>query len=111
MAKKMIPDEVRQEVTRIIDDFNERVFKGSKSEVAYFGEIKGKNLFLKRKEYGKVSPVARLTYTGDMKDWEFAIFRWTRDNYDPDEWFFPGVEFVDGTIEGAMKAGLEAYPV
>ena len=65
----------------------------------------------KRKEYGKISPVARLTYTGDMKEWEFAIFKWTREQYDPDEWFFPGSNLFDGTIEGAMKAGLEAYPV
>ena len=57
------------------------------------------------------SPVARLTYTGDMKKWEFAIFKWTRERYDPDEWFFPGSNLFDGTIEGAMKAGLEAYPV
>jgi hypothetical protein len=26
-----------------------------------------------------------------------------------DECFFPGEDWVDGTIEGAMKAGLEAY--
>ena len=30
--------------------------------------------------------------------------------YDAEEWFFPGEEHIDGTIEGAMKAGLEAYP-
>ena len=28
-----------------------------------------------------------------------------------DEWMFPGNQYLDGTIEGAMKAGLEAYPV
>jgi hypothetical protein len=26
-------------------------------------------------------------------------------------WMFPGGEHVDGTVEGAMRAGLEAYPV
>ena len=31
--------------------------------------------------------------------------------YDPEEWFFPGAGDVNGTIEGAMKAGLKAYPV
>ena len=46
-----------------------------------------------------------------MKKWGFAIFKWSSDKYDPDEWFFPGVEYVDGTIEGAIKATLEAYPV
>jgi hypothetical protein len=44
-------------------------------------------------------------------NWEFAIFKWSTERYDPDEWFFPGAEYVDGTVEGAMMAGLHAYPV
>ena len=27
------------------------------------------------------------------------------------ESMFPGSEFVDGTVEGAMRAGMKAYPV
>jgi hypothetical protein len=46
-----------------------------------------------------------------MDKWEFAIFKWSSEKYAPNEWMFPGSEFVDGTIEGAMRAGLEAYPV
>jgi hypothetical protein len=46
-----------------------------------------------------------------MNDWGFAIFKWSSERYDPDEWMFPGSELLDGTIEGAMKAGLQAYPV
>ena len=111
MAKKEIPAEVRDEITRIVQKFNKKTFKGREDQVFYFAEIKKNFLYLKRKEYGKLAPVARLTYTGDMKEWEFAIFKWTWDGYDPDEFFFPGAEFVDGTIEGAMKAGLEAYPI
>jgi hypothetical protein len=45
-----------------------------------------------------------------MGDWEFAIFKYSDGNYDADEWMFPASEHVDGTIEGAMRAGLEAYP-
>ena len=26
------------------------------------------------------------------------------------EWMFPGSQYLDGTLEGAMRAGLEAYP-
>ena len=26
------------------------------------------------------------------------------------EWMIPGIGQFDGTVEGAMKAGLEAYP-
>jgi len=111
MAKKVIPKEIQQEIIEIIDNFNKRHFRGRMEVVAYFAELKGKFLYLKRKEFGKISPVARLTYTGDMKEWEFAIFKWSREQYDPEKWFFPGSQFVDGTVEGAMKAGLEAYPV
>jgi len=38
----------------------------------------------------------------------FAINKWTWSGYDPDEFLFPGAEFVDGTVEGAIKAGLDA---
>jgi hypothetical protein len=44
-----------------------------------------------------------------MEDWSFAIYKYSDERYDEEEWFFPGSEHVDGTIEGAMKAGLEAY--
>ncbi len=36
---------------------------------------------------------------------------WSTEIYDPDECMFSGSEFVDGTIEGAMRAGMKAYPV
>ena len=45
-----------------------------------------------------------------MDGWEFAIYKHSSERYDPDEWFFPGAGNVDGTVEGAMEAGLEAYP-
>jgi hypothetical protein len=46
-----------------------------------------------------------------MEHWEFAIYRYSDERYDPDEWFFTGAEELDGTIEGAMRAGLQAYPL
>jgi hypothetical protein len=45
-----------------------------------------------------------------MNNWGFAIYKYSAGRYNPDEWF-PGDEYVDGTIEGAMMAGLHAYPV
>ncbi|MDY0078283.1 MAG: hypothetical protein RBR87_13525 [Bacteroidales bacterium] len=111
MAKTVIPEEAKKEINKIIDDFNNEYFHDDLEDLYYFAEFKGKFLYLKRKEFDNISPVVRLTYTGDMKDWDFAIFKWSREEYDPEEFFFPGVEYVDGTIEGAMKAGLEAYPV
>ncbi len=110
MTKATISKEIQQEVSDIIDAFNQKTFKGS-TDVMYLPKFKGSFLYLDRKEFDKISPVARLKYTGNIKKWDFAIFKWSRESYDPDEWFFPGVEHVDGTIEGAMKAGLVAYPI
>jgi hypothetical protein len=45
-----------------------------------------------------------------MQHWDFATYTYSAGCYDPDRWFFPGAEEVDGTIEGAMRAGLKAYP-
>jgi len=51
-----------------------------------------------------------LEYAGNIDNWDFAIYKYSNERYDPDEWFFTGAGYVDGTVEGAMKAGLEAYP-
>ena len=40
-----------------------------------------------------------------------SIYRHSRNLYDPAEWMFPGANLVNGTVEGAMKAGMEAYPM
>jgi hypothetical protein len=45
-----------------------------------------------------------------MNHWDFAIYKYSDEAYDSDEWFFTGAEEVDGTIVGAMRAGLKAYP-
>ena len=103
MAKIIIPKEIQQEVAGIIEAFNNRQFRGRTDTVAYYAEMQGKFLYLNRKEYGKISPVARLTFTGDMEEWEFAIFKWSREQYDPDEWMFPGFNLFDGTIYSSQN--------
>jgi hypothetical protein len=108
MAKKGIPNEVKEDVEAIVQRFNKSRIKDPNR--FYVPRYKGKFLYLDRNEYGRTSHVCRLEYTGKMKDWSFAIYKYSGGRYDDDEWFFPGVEHVDGTIEGAMKAGLEAYP-
>ncbi len=110
MAKAIITKEIQQKASDLIDAFNKKFFKGS-TDIMYVPKFKGKFLYLDRIEFGRLSPVVRLKYTGDIKKWEFAIFKWSTETFDPDEWFFPGSEHVDGTIEGAMKAGMAAYPV
>jgi len=48
--------------------------------------------------------------TPDPKEgWYFAIYKYSDERYDEEDWFFPGNEFVDGTVKGALKAGMEAY--
>ena len=107
MGKKLIPDDIREEVTNIIDKFNKKELQGS--GCTYVSKFRGKFLYLYRYVYGKEIPTCRLKYNGKLDDWEFAIFKWSSESYDPDEFFFPGIDLVDGTIGGAMKAGIEAY--
>ncbi|MCF8235644.1 MAG: hypothetical protein K9G67_12100 [Bacteroidales bacterium] len=111
MKKSTIPPNIKEEVLQRIDQFNNTHLAHLKDKVEYMAEFKGKFLYLNRKEFFDVSPVARLTYKGKMNNWDFAIFKWSIEQYDPEEDYFPGVEELNGAIEGAMKAGLKAYPV
>lgn len=104
-----IPEEVRREVEETVGRFNRK--ESRRNDCFYLVHFRGGHCYLDRADYGQVGPICRLAYTGKMDNWEFAIFTWSSEKYDPDEWMFPGSQFVDGTIEGAMKAGLEAYPV
>lgn len=104
----MIPADVKRAVEETIRRFNGDTW--AQGECYYEAEFKGRHCFLHRSDYGHIGPICRLTYTGKMDGWEFAIFKWSSESYDPDEWMFPGSEFVDGTVEGAMKAGQQAYP-
>ena len=76
----------------------------------YEAQFQGPYCYLHRADYGRLGPICRLTYTGTMDGWEFAIFKWSSERYDPNEWTFGGSDLVDGTVAGAMRAGLEAYP-
>ena len=108
MAK--IQARLKQKIDKVVQQFNDHELKGINSY--YATRYKGRYLYLDRNDYGTGErEICRLTYTGERDNWEFAIFKHSRDRYDPEEMFFPGAEFVDGTIEGAMKAGLEAYPI
>lgn len=115
MSKASIPPEIKVEVQKLIDEFNreyfgEDVFK-TFGIVGYSARFKSKFLYLDRDQHGSPSPICRLTWNGKMDNWDFAIYKYTDNRYAPDEWFFPGQEYVDGTVTGAMKAGMEAYPV
>jgi hypothetical protein len=108
MAKKGIPEEVKRQANEIVMQFNKNGI--ADLNVSYLTRYGGRFLYLDRVSYGHSGPICRLEYTGDINQWEFAIFKYSDGKYDPEEWLFPGSEHVDGTIEGAMKAGIEAYP-
>ena len=107
MARRSIPDEVKQQVVQIVERFNEKKLSGTGSY--YCPRWKGVFLYLDRVDFGTACQICRLKYTGDIRKWQFAIFKYSSERYDPDERWFPGAEYVDGTIAGAMKAGMQAY--
>jgi len=108
MPSKRIPDEIKNQVEARITAFNREVLQDG--NVSYLARYKGAFLYLDRSAYGQVGSICRLQYAGTIDGWEFAIYKYSDGRYDADEWLFPGSEHVDGTIEGAMRAGMAAYP-
>ena len=109
MPKPKLTPEIKLEADAIVARFNVEQLKG-KPWAHYVTNYRGAHLYLGHQLGGKFGPICRLTYTGDMSKWDFAIYKYSGGHYDPEEWMFPGAEEVDGTIEGAMRAGLKAYP-
>ena len=108
MRTRGITEAVRQEVVQIVEQFNRDVLRSE--AVGYRPRFRGTYLYLDRADDGRPSPICRLRYTGEMDHWEFAIYKYSDERYDADDWFFPGSQHLDGTVAGAMRAGLEAYP-
>jgi hypothetical protein len=107
MSKKTIPDEVKEDALRTIERFNLREL--AKTGSCYIARFQGKYLYLDREDFGDISPICRLEYTGAGKPWGFAIYKYSADRYDPEECWFSGFELADGTVKGALKAGMAAY--
>ena len=109
MAKNSIPDDVKEQVEAIVEKFNQTMSRYP--DTHFFAvRFRGAHVYLDRREGHIVSQNGRLTWTGDMNAWGFAIYKYSSERYDPDEWFFPGAKYLNGTVEGALKACLEAYP-
>ncbi|MBN2305476.1 MAG: hypothetical protein JXQ72_13405 [Anaerolineae bacterium] len=108
MSKQRIPDDIRQQVEAIVEQFNQNVVKDA--DRFFVTRYRGLYVYLDRYADGiNASQRGRIKYTGAMKDWEFAIFKYSSETYDPDEWMFPGSQYLNGTVEGALKACAEAY--
>ena len=106
----IIPIELQSELCDRANKFSDQYLK--KSGCRYIPDCRGKFVYLLRStKYDAFERVGRLTYDGDLENMDFAIFQYSTEKYDVNEIFFPGVGLLDGTIEGAMKACLKAYPV
>jgi hypothetical protein len=105
----IIPAIVQDEIHEQIDSFNKKHL--ARKSCKYVTDIKGKFIYLMYLRPGEAPErVSRLTYNGDLKNMSFAIFKYSSETYSSSE-MFPGDGHVNGTLEGAMKAGLEAYPI
>lgn len=129
MAKR-IPKAIQAEVLEIVEAYNKKHKKTFqitfRAQYAYLAKTErdmGSKLMTMLAEKVGISAdmmppmqhrktetkLGRLKWTGDINKWEFAVFRYSREFYDPDEWMFPGAGEIDGTIEGALRAGEEIY--
>jgi len=108
MKSNSIPPAIQELAQEIVENFNRIVLKKS---INYLPRFKGAFLYLDRKDYGGApTEICRLKYAGSIEKWEFAIFKHSSNRYDPEEFMFPGAALLNGTIEGAMLCGMEAYP-
>lgn len=104
-----IPMDIQSEVGRRVTAFNEKEL--AHGTIKYIPRIHGKFIYLLRTRNDEdFENIGRLTYSGNLDAMTFAIFKYSTEKYDPNELSFPGREHINGTLEGAMKAGLEAYP-
>ncbi|OIO89372.1 MAG: hypothetical protein AUK03_14625 [Anaerolineae bacterium CG2_30_64_16] len=100
---------VQAQIAEIVQQFNETAFRYSMCR--YVPRFEGAYLYLDRHDQGRVDPIVRLRWTGDMAGWECEIFRYSSERYESGESLFPESALIDGTVEGAMQAGLQAYPI
>ena len=105
--KVPIPIQVREEALRVVEQFNQIELADTGSR--YIPRFKGRYLYLDREDSGDVGHICRLEYAGPKRGWYFAIYKYSDERYDEEDWFFPGNQLLDGTIEGALKAGMVAY--
>jgi len=130
MAKQSIPTDIQTSVQQIVETHNQMHkmkyqvrFRGKycylsriddQGEETHFMNMAAKMLGLPKSMINQApeieTQIGRLEWSGDMNKWGFAVYKYSRDGYDPEEWMFPGREILDGTIEGALKAGKAIYP-
>ena len=101
---------IKDELTEILLAFNKEHFGNSK-DVGYSLSYRGKYIYITGFRGEIYKKVGRLTYEDDLQDMEFAVYKYSSEKFDPDEFLFPGREHLDGTLKGALKASLELYQI
>ncbi len=103
-----LTDKIKAEISALIDAFNAKLPRNC----AYKPRYNGCYLYLSRADYGSApQPICRLEWRGKSNDWDFVIYKHSSNKYDPNEILYPGMQHIDGTVEGALQCGLEAYPL
>lgn len=110
MKSKTIPKEIQREILKFVDEFNEEELDLINDFYKYIAEFKGNYIYLNIKNNESISEAGRLTYSGDIQKMNFAIYKYSSERYDAYEEFFPGVQYLDGTVKGALYACNTAYP-
>lgn len=110
MKNLKITKEIKQQIEEAVMQFNSVEFDSIGKSYYYFATYRGKFIYLNIQNEETVYKAGRLSYTGDLNDMEFAIYKFSRENYDSDEFMFPGVQYLDGTVNGALQTCNTAYP-
>ncbi len=101
-----IPQEVKTQLEQEVTTFNQT--KLAKASFTFDIITRGKHIYLNvHHQGGPTYKLGRLGYEGDVTDMEFVVYKYSSERYAPEEMFFPGTEHLNGTIQGAMKAGLK----
>ena len=109
MEDYQVPIRVQSEIMDRVQKFNRKYLSEEKSQ--YYSDARGKFIYFRRTiNNGYFEGVFRLTYVEGLKNMPFALYRRDTGKYDANAHGFFGEEFVNGTIEGALTAGIMVYP-
>jgi len=81
MATPKLTPDIKAQVDAIVARFNAEQLR-DRPWAHYVTTYRGAHLYLGHQRGGRVWPVCRLTYTGDMNHWEFAIYKYSDEHYD-----------------------------
>lgn len=109
MSDYIVPISLQSKLCDRASAFSKKELPGAKYR--YFPDARGKFIYLCRLwPNGDTQRLGRLTYEGDPENMEFAIFKFRSGKYDPKDKEFPGSQYLDGTLEGALRALTAAHP-